>query len=85
MKLHPVTIMVGLLVFEHFFGIVGMIIATPCIACIKVILLFVLEQTGLIKYLNGTKKDNEIEVVEIDSVKKKEKEKVTKKQLKKSK
>ena len=84
MKLHPVTIMVGLLVFEHFFGIIGMIIATPCIACIKVILLFVLEQTGWIKYLTG-KKTNEIEVVEIDSVKKKEKEKVSKKQLKKSK
>ena len=84
MKLHPVTIMVGLLVFEHFFGIIGMIIATPCIACIKVILLFVLEQTGWIKYLNGKKKD-EIEVVEIDTVKKKETEKVVKKQLKKSK
>lgn len=84
MKLHPVTIMVGLLVFEHFFGIIGMIIATPCIACIKVVLLFVLEQTGWIKYLTG-KKSNEIEVVEIDSVKKKEKEKVSKKQLKKSK
>ena len=84
MKLHPVTIMVGLLVFEHFFGILGMIIATPCIACIKVILLFVLEQTGWIKYLTG-KKSNEIEVIEIDTVKKKQKEKVDKKQLKKSK
>ena len=72
MKLHPVTIMVGLLVFEHFFGIIGMIIATPCIACLKVILLFVLEQTGLIKYLKGEKqKNNEIEVVEIKKVKKK--------------
>ena len=29
MKLHPVTIMIGLLVFEHFFGILGMILATP--------------------------------------------------------
>lgn len=82
MKLHPVTIMVGLLVFEHFFGIIGMIIATPCIACIKVVLLFVLEQTGWIKYLNGDKKkDNEIEAIEIDTVKKK----VVKKELKKSK
>ena len=51
MKLHPVTIMVGLLVFEHFFGILGMIIATPCIACIKVIAVFILEKTGYIKYL----------------------------------
>ena len=48
MKLHPVAIMIGLLVFQHFFGIVGMIIATPCIACIKVILEFILEQTGIL-------------------------------------
>lgn len=37
MKLHPVTIMVGLLVFGYFFGILGMIIATPTIACCKVL------------------------------------------------
>lgn len=41
MKLHPVTIMIGLLVFGYFFGVLGMIIATPCIACIKVILMYV--------------------------------------------
>ena len=69
MKLHPVTIMLGLLIFEHFFGILGMVIATPCIACIKVILVFILERTGYIKYLKGTGNDktniddNSIEVV----------------------
>ena len=57
MKLHPVTIMVGLLVFEHFFGILGMIIATPCIACIKVIAVFILEKTGYIKYLRPELKE----------------------------
>ncbi len=41
MKLHPVTIMIGLLVFEHFFGILGMILATPCIALLKVIWEFI--------------------------------------------
>ena len=46
MKLHPVTIMIGLLIFQHFFGIIGMIVATPCIACLKVIALFVAEKTG---------------------------------------
>lgn len=72
MKLHPVTIMLGLLVFEHFFGIIGMIFATPCIACLKVIFVFILEQTGYIKYLKGDKKnENEIEVIEIKKVKKK--------------
>ncbi len=40
MKLHPVTIMIGLLVFGYLFGIIGMIIATPTIACIKVILTY---------------------------------------------
>ena len=38
MKLHPVTIMIGLLVFEYFFGIIGMIVATPVIACLKVVI-----------------------------------------------
>lgn len=47
MKLHPVTIMVGLLVFEHFFGIIGMIVATPVIACFKVILGFIDEKINL--------------------------------------
>ena len=57
MKLHPVTIMLGLLLFEHFFGILGMVIATPCIACIKVIAVFVLERTGYIKYLRGEERE----------------------------
>jgi len=56
MKLHPVTIMVGLLIFEHFFGILGMVIATPCIACLKVITVFILEKTGYIKYLRPEEK-----------------------------
>lgn len=37
MKLHPVTIMGGLLIFGHFFGILGMIFATPIIAIFKTI------------------------------------------------
>lgn len=39
-KLHPITIMLGLLVFGHFFGIVGMVIATPLMAAFKAIILF---------------------------------------------
>ena len=34
-KLHPVTIMLGLLVFGYFFGIIGMVISTPIIAALK--------------------------------------------------
>lgn len=44
MKLHPVTIIVGLLIFGHFFGIVGMILCTPCIALAKVVWKFFKEK-----------------------------------------
>lgn len=37
-NLHPVTVMVGLIVFQQLFGFVGMIIATPTLAIISVIL-----------------------------------------------
>ena len=37
MKLHPVTIMLGLLICGHFWGIIGMIIATPVVAVIKIV------------------------------------------------
>ena len=48
-KLHPVTIMIGLLVFGHYFGILGMIIATPCIALLKVIFRFIVKKYNLFK------------------------------------
>ena len=44
MKLHPVAIMLGLLIFQHFFGIIGMVIATPVIACLKVFVTFIREK-----------------------------------------
>ena len=37
MKLHPVTIMVGLIAFGYFFGIWGMVLATPIIALLKIL------------------------------------------------
>lgn len=43
-KLHPVTIMVGLLIFGHFFGIFGMLISTPVIAVCKSVLMFFIEK-----------------------------------------
>ena len=51
MKLHPVTIIIGLLIFGHFFGIIGMLIATPLTAIVKTIWLFVDEKFGLTKWL----------------------------------
>ena len=53
MKLHPVTIMVGLLIFEHFFGILGMVVATPVIACLKVLVLFLDEKYNLRGKISG--------------------------------
>lgn len=52
-QLHPVTIMIGLLVFAHYFGILGMVIATPCIALLKVIFRFIVKKYDLFQ-------DNEV-------------------------
>ena len=48
MELHPVTIMVGLIVFGNLFGIFGMVFATPMIATIKVIVKFIDEKYELV-------------------------------------
>ena len=37
MNLSPITIIISLLVFEYMFGVIGMVIATPVVALIKVI------------------------------------------------
>ena len=39
-KLHPVTIMLGLLVFGYFWGIIGMVISTPIIAALKALFVY---------------------------------------------
>lgn len=46
-ELHPVTIIVGLLLFGHFFGIIGMILATPILALLKVIYEFICKKYNL--------------------------------------
>lgn len=53
MKLHPVTIMIGLLIFQHFFGIIGMVVATPVIASVKELFNYFNEKLGLTKKLLG--------------------------------
>lgn len=59
MKLHPVTIIIGLLLFSHFFGIIGMLFATPVIACGKVIINFIIEKYELFN------KEDEEEIKEL--------------------
>ena len=48
-KLHPVTILLGLLVFGHFFGIIGMLISTPVIAVFKTIFKYYDDRYELLK------------------------------------
>ena len=48
MKLHPVTIKIGLLVFGYLFGILGMIFATPIMASVKIIASYYNEKYNLI-------------------------------------
>ena len=48
-KLHPVTILLGLLVFGHFFGIIGMLISTPLIAIFKTIFKYYDDRYELLK------------------------------------
>lgn len=49
MKLHPVTIVVSLLVFGYFWGILGMIVATPVVACLKVIIIYLNNKYHLVE------------------------------------
>lgn len=49
-NLHPVTIMIGLLIFGHFWGIIGMFISTPVIAATKAILTFFNDKYEIIKF-----------------------------------
>ena len=63
MKLHPVTIMIGLLLFQHFFGILGMVIATPVIACLKVFVTFFNEKFNFLGFLTG---NEQIEIVKAE-------------------
>lgn len=61
MKLHPVTIMVGLLIFQHFFGILGMVIATPVIACLKVLTEFINEKLQIFDFEKDKDEDDKNE------------------------
>ncbi len=49
-KLNPVTIIIGLLIFGHFFGIVGMLLSTPIIGVLKVILKYFDDKYDLLNF-----------------------------------
>ncbi len=58
-NLHPVVIICGLLIFGHFFGIIGMILASPIMSVIKVILEFVIEKYHWFQVTN--EEENKVE------------------------
>lgn len=49
-KLNPVTIILGLLIFGYFFGIVGMILSTPIIGAIKELVNFFDEKYDFLNF-----------------------------------
>ena len=51
MNLSPITIIISLLVFEHLFGIIGMVIATPVVAILKIIYVFLDEKFDFMGFL----------------------------------
>ena len=48
-NLHPIVIIIALLVFGHFFGILGMVLATPCLTILRVLIEFAKEKLPLLK------------------------------------
>lgn len=52
MDLNPITIIISLLIFEYLFGIIGMVIATPAVAILKIIYKFLDEKFGFFEFLD---------------------------------
>ena len=48
--LHPVIIILGLLIFGNFFGIIGMIIATPLLSFLRILFKFIVTKFDLFDY-----------------------------------
>ncbi len=49
-KLHPVTIIMGLLVFQHFWGVIGMALSAPIIGILKIIFNFIDRKFKILDY-----------------------------------
>lgn len=64
MKLHPVTIMIGLLIFGNFFGILGMILSTPVIACVKLIIVYFNDKYQILDFIKNNEDDEKEEYSE---------------------
>jgi Predicted permease len=51
-KLHPVTIIIGLLIFGHYWGILGMVFSTPLIASLKIVINFIDNKFHILNYVD---------------------------------
>ena len=56
--MHPITIVIGLLVFEYYFGIIGMIIATPVLGAFKILFNFFNDKYNFIDKIKTANPDN---------------------------
>ena len=52
MNLSPITIIISLLIFEYLFGIIGMVIATPAVAILKIIYVFLDEKFDFFGFID---------------------------------
>lgn len=59
LNLHPVTIIISLLLFGHFFGILGMILAMPVVATLKLIYCYYDDKYD---FFNRRENEKEIEI-----------------------
>ena len=57
MNLSPITIILSLLVSEYMFGIIGMVIATPVVALLKIIYVFLDEKYDIFGFLDNSDED----------------------------
>ena len=60
MNLSPLTIIIMLLIFGAWFGIIGMILATPVAALLKIIYLYLVEKYNLFGNKNSNKEKSKI-------------------------
>ncbi|MGI6330123.1 MAG: AI-2E family transporter [Bacilli bacterium] len=51
MRLHPATVLMGLIVFGYFFGIIGMIFATPIMAILRTLFMFLENRYQFLNFL----------------------------------
>lgn len=52
-SLHPITMMLSLLVFQYFFGILGMLLAAPIVATLKIIYLQLNDKYHFLNKINN--------------------------------